>query len=103
MARSYRFQGENCFYHITSRGDNRKKIFISDYDYKKFLEYLAPSKQIAIYLLKRFASLNNKEIGDIFKMEYHAISKAALNIERLIKENPGVKREVEEITFNFEV
>jgi len=24
------------------------------------------SKQIAIYLLKRFTSLNNKEIGDIF-------------------------------------
>jgi len=36
-------------------------------------------------------------------MEYHAISKAALNIERLIKENPGVKRKVEEITSNFEV
>jgi len=36
-------------------------------------------------------------------MEYHAISKVALNIERLIKENPGVKREAEEITFNFEV
>ena len=61
------------------------------------------SKQITIYLLKQFTSLNNKEIGDIFKMEYHAISKATLNIERLIKENPGVKREVEEITFNFEV
>jgi len=35
--------------------------------------------------LKRFTGLNNKEIGDIFKMEYHAISKVALNIERLIK------------------
>ncbi len=43
--------------------------------------------------LKRFTSLNNKEIGDIFKMEYHAISKAALNIERLIKENPRSKEE----------
>ena len=29
IARPYRFQGENCFYHITSRGDSRKKIFIS--------------------------------------------------------------------------
>ncbi len=61
------------------------------------------SKQITIYLLKQFTSLNNKEIGGIFKMEYHVISKAALNIERLIKENPGVKRKVEEITSNFEV
>ena len=45
MARPYRFQGENCFYHITSRGNNRKKIFISDYDYKKFLEYVVAAKE----------------------------------------------------------
>jgi REP element-mobilizing transposase RayT len=44
MARPCRLQGENCFYHITSRGDNRKKIFISNYDFKQFLEYLLIAK-----------------------------------------------------------
>jgi len=44
MARPYRLQGENCFYHITSRGDNRKNIFISNYDFEKFLEYLLLAK-----------------------------------------------------------
>jgi len=45
MARLYRFQGENCFYYITSRGDNCKKFFRSDYDHKKFLEYLIAAKE----------------------------------------------------------
>jgi len=45
MARPYRFQGENCFYHITSHGDNRKKIFRSDYDHKKFPEYFIAAKE----------------------------------------------------------
>src|SRR4030042_1271433 len=40
MARPYRLQGEGLFYHITSRGDDRKKIFLSDYDFNKFLGYL---------------------------------------------------------------
>lgn len=44
MARSYRLQGENCFYHITSRGDDRKKIFLSDFDFEKFLEYVEVAK-----------------------------------------------------------
>lgn len=37
-------QSEDCFYHITSRGDDRKKIFISEYDFTKFLEYLSVAK-----------------------------------------------------------
>lgn len=44
MARPYRFQAEQCFYHITSRGDNRKKIFLNDCDYVKFLEYIFLAK-----------------------------------------------------------
>jgi len=45
MARPYRLQGENCFYHITSRGDDRKRIFLNDKDYKKFFEYVLTAKQ----------------------------------------------------------
>jgi len=44
MARPYRLQSEDCFYHITSRGDDRKKIFISEYDFVKFIEYIALAK-----------------------------------------------------------
>ena len=45
MARPYRLQGEGYFYHITSRGDGRKRIYISRYDYKKFLEYIMQAKE----------------------------------------------------------
>lgn len=45
MARPYRLEGKNCFYHITSRGNNRKKIYINESDYKQFLEYLLKAKE----------------------------------------------------------
>lgn len=44
MARPYRVQKEDCFYHIASRGDDRKKIFLSEGDYRKFIEYLSSAK-----------------------------------------------------------
>ena len=44
MARPYRLQGEGLIYHITSRGDDRKRVFVSDYDFHKFLEYLIEAK-----------------------------------------------------------
>ena len=44
MARPYRLQSEDCCYHVTSRGDDRKKIFISEYDFAKFIEYIALAK-----------------------------------------------------------
>ncbi|MCM8813618.1 MAG: transposase [Candidatus Omnitrophica bacterium] len=45
MARPLRIQGENCLYHISSRGDNRKRIFADGSDYCKFLKYLRLAKQ----------------------------------------------------------
>lgn len=45
MSRPYRLQGEGYLYHITSGGDDRKRIYISKYDYEKFLEYLLKAKE----------------------------------------------------------
>jgi putative transposase len=45
MARPYRLQGEGYLYHITSRGDDRKRVYVSQYDYEKFLEYLLKAKE----------------------------------------------------------
>ena len=59
MARPYRLQSEDCFYHITSRGDNRKKIFLSDYDYKKFLEYLKIAKEKHRFHLYAYCLMSN--------------------------------------------
>lgn len=59
MARPYRIQGENCVYHITSRGDGRKPIFHKDQDYLKFLEYLKKSKDKFKFYLYAYCLMPN--------------------------------------------
>lgn len=52
MARPCRLQAEHCLYHITSRGDDRKQIFVNHSDYQKFLCYLKTVKdkfQVYVY------------------------------------------------------
>jgi putative transposase len=76
MARPYRLQGENCLYHITSRGDNKKSIFISDYDYQKFLDYLLNAKTKYNFYLYAYALMNN---------HYHLLIETALpNLSRIM-------------------
>ena len=41
MGRPLRIEYPGAFYHITSRGNERKDIFLDDFDRKKFLEILA--------------------------------------------------------------
>jgi REP element-mobilizing transposase RayT len=43
MARQLRIEYEGAFYHITSRGNERTKIFEDRDDKEKFLEYLLES------------------------------------------------------------
>ncbi len=40
MARPLRITYEGAFYHVTARGNERRKIFLSRTDYEKFLSYL---------------------------------------------------------------
>lgn len=40
MARPLRIMYAGAFYHVTARGNERKKIFLSHIDYEKFLSYL---------------------------------------------------------------
>ena len=59
MARPYRLQTEDCIYHITSRGDNRKKIYISNYDFEKFLEYLVIAKEKFKFYVYAYCLMSN--------------------------------------------
>lgn len=59
MARPYRLQAENCLYHITSRGDDRKKIFLSEQDFQKFLEYLKTAKDKFKFYLYAYCLMGN--------------------------------------------
>jgi len=59
MARPYRLQAENCFYHITSRGNDRRKIFLSDTDFEKFLEYVVTAKEKYDFYLLAYVLMDN--------------------------------------------
>jgi len=59
MARPYRLQAEHCLYHITSRGDDRKKIFVNERDYRKFLEYLRTAKKMFQFHLCAYCLMGN--------------------------------------------
>jgi putative transposase len=40
MARPLRIAYEGAFYHVTARGNDRKKVFLSQSDYDRFLTTL---------------------------------------------------------------
>jgi len=45
MARPLRIEFKGAVYHITARGNERKKIYLSKTDYEKFLKYLDDTKK----------------------------------------------------------
>jgi len=44
----------------------------------------------------------NREIGKIFKMKAHAVSKAGTKIERLIEENREIRSQVKKLISTFQ-
>jgi putative transposase len=59
VARPLRVQFPGAFYHITSRGNERKPVFITDTDRKKFLSYLQSAHEKYGALLHCFCFLPN--------------------------------------------
>jgi putative transposase len=59
MARPLRIAFEGAFYHITARGNERRKIFLSHRDYEKFLSYLMDSLQKYGVILHVFVLMPN--------------------------------------------
>lgn len=59
MARQLRLQGEGCFYHIISRGDDRKSIYKTESDYLKFLEYILKAKDRFNFYLHCYCLMTN--------------------------------------------
>ena len=79
MARAYRLQAEDCFYHVTGRGNDRKQIYASDYDYRKFLEYvLTAKKRFDFYLYAYVLMPNHYHL--LIKTRHANLSKIMHNI-----------------------
>ncbi len=61
MARPWRIQYEGAIYHIISRGVGSGKIFLTNEDYSKFLEYVEKAREM-------------------FGVSLRAVNKAALRV-----------------------
>ncbi|MBI3354830.1 MAG: transposase [Nitrospirae bacterium] len=59
MARPLRIQYPGAIYHVTCRGNERKKIFHDDQDRKKFLKILAQSSKIYNILIYSYVLMDN--------------------------------------------
>ena len=59
MARPLRIEYEGAFYHVTSRGNERKKIYYAKADYEKFKSYLKEAQEKYGYLLHCYVFMPN--------------------------------------------
>jgi putative transposase len=59
MARQLRVEFEGATYHVTARGNERKKIFNSSRDYNKFLEYVSDAREKHRFLLHAYVLMGN--------------------------------------------
>lgn len=59
MARPLRIEYKGAFYHITARGNERKRIFFSKADYDKFKDYLGKAQDKYGYLLHCYMLMTN--------------------------------------------
>ncbi|MCG9968460.1 transposase [Pelotomaculum terephthalicicum JT] len=59
MARPLRLEYEGAMYHITARGNERKKIFFMPDDYEKFKDYLKAAKQKYGIIIHSYVLMSN--------------------------------------------
>ena len=59
MARALRIEYEGAFYHVTSLGNERKRIFFAKSDYQKFKSYLEEAEKKFGYHLHSYVLMSN--------------------------------------------
>ena len=55
------------------------------------------NRSLAIYLIKRFTPLSLSEIGELFKMDYSAVSQAAKRFEQKSEVNDEIKEVMQKV------
>ena len=59
MARPLRIEFEGAVYHVTARGNERRKIFFTKRDYERFKEYITDAKEKYHFLLHGYVLMTN--------------------------------------------
>ncbi len=56
-----------------------------------------PNRSLAIYLIKRFTPLSLSKIGELFKMDYSAVSQAAKRFEQKTEVDNEIKEYMQKV------
>ncbi|MBO1225376.1 MAG: transposase [Candidatus Scalindua sediminis] len=59
MARQTRIEYQGVFYHVTSRGNMKAKIFFKDADRERFIDILKRTKERYGYFLHAYVLMDN--------------------------------------------
>jgi REP element-mobilizing transposase RayT len=59
MARPLRIEYEGAYYHITARGNEKRKIYFTKSDYAKFKGYLAEAKKKYGIIIHSYVLMSN--------------------------------------------
>lgn len=59
MARPLRIEFEGAVYHVTARGNEKRKIFFSKRDFEKYQEYLADALEKFDVILHGYVLMTN--------------------------------------------
>ena len=60
------------------------------------------SRNIAIYLMKKFTGMTNRQIGELFgDLSYSAVAKAHQTLSTKLKKDRSLRKRVQEITSNL--
>jgi REP element-mobilizing transposase RayT len=59
MARPIRIEYEGAFYHVTSRGNERRDIFVGSEDYERFKHYISEAQDKYDFLLHGYVLMTN--------------------------------------------
>ena len=110
MARPLRIEFPGAFYHVTSRGNERKAVIKTKGDWEQFFEYLKSAAQrvelalgenpvlkrnLKMYLCQRYTGEKLKTIGYQFGIGESAVSHACRRIKAKIEQDRKMKRKIE--------
>ena len=124
MARQLRIEYPGAFYHVTSRGNERKVVFRSKRDREKFLEYLGSASerydavvhvyclmdnhllietpegnlsQMQIHLCHRYTSARLREIGAHFGIGESAVNQNSRRFTERLSKDRRLRRITEQV------
>jgi len=109
MARPLRIEYKGAFYHITARGNERKRIFFSKVDYDKFKDYLGaigvrPTQLTDMFLNIKGSAVDSciKLIRDTADLPHHSkVISIVEGVKQEIGRNRNFKKRINELTRNL--